>query len=203
MTRHEQNQVAPVTKIQPKIQADQVILNTRSGHEEVLKGTAKAASCWRHSPCMFKLNRAADLRLTKADRLLGSNANQVDKVRAALSKTGKQIYIWPADHEDLEAITVNRVGTSAWINLWDLLAPEKITMETGYRERHAVQFAPSDGLVTPAIMIDLEKPLERKPERRKSRAKSAAKSTKSAASAKAPEATPAKPAEPAADDKQA
>lgn len=196
--KETQSQVAPVNVVKQKvtIQDDAVIMN--GIQQEVIKGNADTANAKAHSPAHFELNAAAEGRLIRLVRDLGNVVNQVDHVRACVAKGTKKVYIWPADDEDPLAIPVNRFSDKAWINLADLLIPLKLTVEVGYWERYAVQFAPKDGHVTPALLIDMDLPLERKTDTR-SRSKAKATASKSKATAKAPEAQPQAPAPEAAE----
>lgn len=147
----------------PRIKADMVVMNTRND-VEVVKGNTGASNGLMHSPAHLELKRIADLRLAKLSKILGKPATEVDRVRACCIKGDKKLHIWPAKENDLDAILVNRVGSSAWINLVELLAPLGLTITTGYWERYAVEFAKEEDPVYPSLVIDLNKPLERKPE---------------------------------------
>lgn len=142
--------------------------------QEVQKGTAYSSSGWLHSPAQLELLAQADWRLARVANLKRTDdaqINQVDRVEAKLVPGTKLLILRPALDQDLTAAPVNRYAgqSGAWINLFDLLKPAKLTVTTGYRQLYTVSYVPKTSPLWPALVIDLGKPLERRqqPKRKK------------------------------------
>jgi hypothetical protein len=177
---------------------DDFIMN--DPEEEVVKGSERGSGGWLHSPAHLELFTAADRRLTKVAARRGKVVKEVSKVRASLRKGSKELFIWPADDaDDLSAIPVNRWESPAWINLISLLGSRQLSVRSGYRELHAIEYAPDDCPLGPCLMIDLGKIIERRAEPKKRKTAAAAATTSTSDSpAKVAKATDAAPATPAA-----
>lgn len=129
---------------------------------ELIKGRKAPSSAWLHAPAFLELLRTADDRLTRVSEMRGATVRCVTKVRAAKVRGKRVVYIVPTHDEDPDGIPVRRYGAGAWINLVTLLAPAKQTVPKGYRDRYAVDFAPENSPVGPALMINLARPTDRK-----------------------------------------
>lgn len=130
---------------------------------------------------MIKMNVTADRRLAKVHPDPDSKVNKVTKVRAAVKKGTKTVFIYVADDEDVEALDVTRYGKYAAINLIELLAPLKLTVDSGYEESFALEYSQEGDPVYPALKFDMEKRLERKvSSKAKSKAKKAAQAKEKA-----------------------
>ncbi len=136
---------------------------------EVVKGTARRSSAWLHSPAHLELLAIADKRLTRIAAQRGIIVNEVERVHATLIRGTRLVVIQPAGVNDLSALPVNRYeGTSsAWINLFTLLAPENLTVETGYKERFEVAYVPKGSPLWPGLVFDLGRPTGRRKTTRK------------------------------------
>lgn len=147
-----------------------------SQNREVIKGTAQGPVCWLHSPAHLELLAVADRRLTRVGLLGGLKDKKVQRVTAQLIEGTRLLAIQASHSNDLTALPVNRYrgGTSAWINLIDLLAEDGLTVETGYRERYAVALIPEGSPLWPGLVIDLDEQLDRRlePVKKKSAKKS-------------------------------
>jgi hypothetical protein len=188
------------TRSMAHLTVDDFIMN--DPEEEVVKGSERGSGGWLHGPAYLELFSAADRRLTKVADQRGKVLKEVTKVRASLRKGSKQLFLWPTDDpDDLNAIPVNRWGSSAWINLISLLGSQHLTVRSGYRELHAVEYAPADCPLGPCLTIDLGKIIERRAEpksKRKTAATAATTSTDAPVKqAKATDAAPTTPAVPA------
>lgn len=133
---------------------------------ESVKGTAKPPSVWVHSPARFEFNAASDKRMTRISGWVGMPVTQVSKVKPRHIEGTKLVVINPASENDHTAVEVTRSSSSssAWVNLWDLLGPVKLTVETGYRVRYNVAYVPKGSPLWPGLVIDLSQPKERKQE---------------------------------------
>lgn len=129
---------------------------------ELPKGTARRSSAWVHAPNQIELLTMAQKRLTRLAELKG--INKVERVHARLVKGTRLVVLQPAAAVDLTAVPVNRWATSssAWINLYTLLAPEGIMVETGHKERFEVAFVPVGSPLWPGLVIDLTQPRDRR-----------------------------------------
>jgi len=143
---------------------------------EVVKGNAQPSTGWLHSPAMMEFLATAYKRLVRAQNLAGNPANTVAKVHAKLIRGTKYLVIKPAPEEDQTAIPVKRHGSSTFFNLIDLLGPERLAVESGYRQRYVVAWAPQESPHWPALAIDLGDPKEREREPDEEQAKAGTRS---------------------------
>jgi hypothetical protein len=147
---------------------------------EVVKGNQYDSEAWLHSPAQLELLSVAYGRLLQVAGKRDAKTNEVTGVRVALLKGTKRVIIWPAAKDDPEAIQVVRYESSVRINLITILAPAKLRVRTGFRERYAVQFA-VDCPFGEALEIDLSLRLER---RRESTKQESGETTQSSTSTK-------------------
>lgn len=148
----------------PRAKADNVIFNSYDA--EVVKGRKAPSSAWLHAPALLELLKTADDRLTRVSESRGATVRRVTMVRAAKVKGKRVVYIIPTSDEDPDGIPVSRYRSGAWINLITLLGPEKQAVPMGYRDRHAVEFAPEGSPVGPALVINLARPLDRRTDKK-------------------------------------
>lgn len=134
---------------------------------ETVKGTAKPPGGWMHAPAYLQLFALADRRLTTLARASGMSATRVAKVQASLIGDSRLLLLRPAGSQDLTAFPVIRYArrSGAWVNLYDLLGPKGITVESGYRVRFDIAYVPKESLLRPGLVIDLDQPKERRLER--------------------------------------
>lgn len=187
-------------RVRPVINESALIVNTKGKHE-VLKGKQRPAFAWVEGPARVKLNVTAAARLSKIHPDPDVRINRVTKVRAAVAKGTKTVYIWLTDDDDIEGLDVTYQERAVIFNLIDLLAPLKLTVETGYEESFALEFSTPGEAVYPALKFDMGVRLERKVSAAaRARAKRAAEKKKQAqlaAAKKQPQGNQA-PAEPEA-----
>lgn len=134
---------------------------------EITKGNQNESGGWMHAPAYLELFKAAVDRLAQVSRERGTTVRRVKHVRAALEEGSKKIWIFPTEQRDPDAIPVNYYRRKATINLITLLGQAKLTVETGYRERYALEFAPANCPVGPALEINMGRMLEHRPETRR------------------------------------
>lgn len=131
---------------------------------ETRKGRAKPSGGWMHAPANLHIFAMADQRLTKIARALGMQVSKVLKVQAKVLKDSRLLILRPAGPNDLTAFEVQRYsgGSGAWINLFDLLAPLGIVVDSGYRILYDAAFIPKESPLSPGLVIDLDQPKERR-----------------------------------------
>lgn len=137
----------------------QAILNTKGTHDTP-KGNAKPAFITLVGPALGLLNKLGDRRLAKSVEPLGRQVNRVQKVRALIKKGTRTIFVWETFEEDTDGIDVKRSGSYASINLWDLLGPVGLTVESGHYETYALELSEPTDLVYPALKFDMSKKVE-------------------------------------------
>ncbi len=130
---------------------------------EVIKGNAKPSGGWISSPAMLEIFAAADKRLTRVAGWAGIQVKRVEKVHARLIPGTKLVVLKAAPGDDFKAIPVVRNGNNVTINLITLLSSPKnrLTIETGYRERFDINYIPEGSLHWPGLVLDLGDPQER------------------------------------------
>jgi hypothetical protein len=149
-----------------KVRPDQLIGPRHD--EELVKGNTHDPSAWIYSLANVQLLTQAEQRLTRIANLNrpadAAQVGQVNRVDARLVPGTKLLILRPASDNDLTAAPIKRYrkNTGAWINLFDLLAPDKLTVDKGYQERYAVNYVPETSPLWPALVMNLDKPLERK-----------------------------------------
>ncbi|HYF77305.1 MAG TPA: hypothetical protein VD973_09245 [Symbiobacteriaceae bacterium] len=139
--------------------------------EEAPKGTAYNSSGWLHSPAHLELLAVANSRLTRIANV-GRDADeevlakQVDRVWARLIPGTMIVVIKASPARDLTAIPVTRYEgeSSAWINLFPLLGPRRLTGDRGFRELFDILYVPKTSRLWPALFLDLSKPQDRRRE---------------------------------------
>jgi hypothetical protein len=127
--------------------------------KEIRKGTANPAGCWMHAPAHVELNAMGDNRMTLSAAMGpdGVQVRRVERVHLDLIPGTKVVAIRYASPNDETATPVKRYqgGSSAWINLIELLGDQGLTVETGYKEYYRVGFIPEGSPFFPGIAINL------------------------------------------------
>lgn len=145
--------------------------------EELRKGTAYPSSAWLHSPAQLELLAQADERLSRVANMkqtAEANVNLVERVDAKLIPGTKLLVLRPASNRDLTAYPVHRYAgqAGAWINLYNLLKPASLAVDSGYRELYTVCYVPSTSPLWPGLVIDLGKSQDRRREPRRTKGQS-------------------------------
>lgn len=176
---------------QARKEVEELVYNSRK--RETIKGQFRPAGGWMHGPAQWEFFKLGWERLLRVAHLRGETLN-VTHVRAARVKGTKKIYIWPVLPGDPEAIPVTGPKGSRFVNLIDLLGPEYLMIETGYKERFALEIVESTAL-GPVVMLDMANSLERRANKRRGKGDKKKSEADSPEAAKpAPAAAPAKPA---------
>jgi hypothetical protein len=148
--------------IQPAPFFDPADLVMNDPEREVIKATQARSMVWLYSPAMLKVLTVAYARLLKVVEIRGMKTEQLFKVRGALLKSKREVYLWPVDEDDPLGIPLNSYGSAVWINLISLLGNTKLVSPTGYRDRYQATIAPqAESPVGPALLIRLGQRLER------------------------------------------
>lgn len=128
----------------------------------VVTGTAKGMKGWYHYPAHLELLAMSDDLLTQAARLCGIECDFVEWVRVARVKGKRIVYAVPLAKWVEDAIQVTRVGSSAFINLIQLMGPANLKAPKGYRTLHEVELAKDKAGSPAALKIDLKRVLDKK-----------------------------------------
>jgi hypothetical protein len=129
---------------------------------ELRKGNQRESQGWMHGPGQLELLSTAYRRLVKLAGIKAKTpVNHLDKVKVKLVKGSKVVLIAPELNDVPDALPLNKYGSSAWVNLFELLAPARLTVETGWRERYPVRIAPEGTPMGPCLLLDLTRHLER------------------------------------------
>lgn len=147
---------------------------------EAPKGNTLPSTGWLHSPARLELLATADDRLARVAELIDPHFGRVERVHVRLLKGSKRIILTPARANDLSALPVKRYETNAgaWVNLFTLLGPKKMTEETGYKARYDVALIPEGSPLGKGLVIDLGKRKERRKESKKDQSDPAAEQGK-------------------------
>lgn len=174
--------VNPATLIKPKLET------------EAVKGNAKPAGGWLHSPAHWQFYAAVEKRLIQCAKLDRKQMTRIERVHISLIPGTQLMTIKAADSQDMTAIAVTRPsGSGFWVNAFNLLGDAELTVEPGFRQRYTAHNIPQGSPLWPGLFIDISQPLERRtePESTKKNAASA-NNTKNAAAGAKPAAEPAK-----------
>lgn len=126
------------------------------------KRNQKAAGGWLRSPgklLPFVEGRQAMVEVANPAHLVDG---EVKRVGVGGYEGDPRIYLWSTHELDVDGIEVKKNGSKVWINLADFLASLGLRPELGIEERFDFLPADADSPVQPALMINLDKPLERK-----------------------------------------
>jgi hypothetical protein len=129
----------------------------------IVKPNQYGSGGWLIAPALLEIFRATEPALLEVAEKRQQSVTQVDWVRCARLENEKRIYIYPSDAKDPDAIEVKRYGGKTSINLISFMAPEGLCVEQGYKERYFLGAAGPDSPAGPALVFDMEKPVERKP----------------------------------------
>jgi hypothetical protein len=170
--------------VPPQFDPDDLVLNSHD--REIVKGNQTRSHVSLYSPAMLQLLSLAYQRLLKVGEMRGMKTDLLLKVRAALRKSTRQVYIWPVDEDDPEGIPINNYdkGSAVWINLISLIGDTKLQVPTGYRDRYQATIARKDeSPVGPALMFSLSRRISRtlkpgKPDETTAAAKTSKSSTR-------------------------
>lgn len=148
-------------KIVYDVQAKKFVTYTRT------KGTArkrnqKPAGGWLRSPGHwepFAEGHSALCSIAKPDHLVDG---EVRRVGVGGFEGERRIYMWTTHESDPDGIEVKSYGRRIRINIAEFLAGLKLRPEVGVMDRYDLIPADAHSPVQPALMIDLDKSLERK-----------------------------------------
>lgn len=131
-----------------------------SHKHEVIKGNMSRAAVWVESPAYVQVLALGTKRFKQVDRQRGGAGGKIAWVRAAYNRVTTEVAIWPT-HDELEEdkIEVIQNGPHLYINLISLLGPEGLTVEKGYKTKHAL--TPGNGPKGKAVTFKLSDVLER------------------------------------------
>lgn len=119
-----------------------------------------------HSPATLEFTAATAIALKQVARARGSVDGKVTHVLVGLDDEEPLLYIFPPGPEDPaeDALEIKRYERSAWVGLREVLAPRKYLVEPGYFKRYDLKIVGEESPVGPALVMDLEHPVEQKPE---------------------------------------
>jgi len=166
----------------PKVPETQSIVPTPSDAGHVIhnslnytyqKSTQNDPGGWLYSPARLQIFTMSDQDLTTVSELRGRTVKRVHKVRASMVAGGKTVWIYPAEDEDVDGITVSRSSSAVWINLVSLLGPAKLTVRPGSRELYPMTID-RQSPVGPALALDLTRMLERRNKKEKAESQTTA-----------------------------
>lgn len=140
--------------------ASKVVWNTKKRY--VVKPSQYRAGCWIQSPGMLVLFKATDAALSDIAEQRGLKATLVEKIRAARVGIEKKVYLVPTEADDVDGLELNRNNGKITCNLVSFLAPEKLCIESGYKERYEITEAGPDSPVGPALVFDMSKVEQRR-----------------------------------------
>lgn len=127
---------------------------------------------WLFSPANLACFKSTEDDLNRLGSEVLDGIGEVNKVRACLIDGTKRVCIVPTLDSDLDGIPVNKYSEQVWINLASLLLPAKIRVKAGYRERYNIVRV-DNSPVGPALLLDLERRVERRRVNSSSKGKSA------------------------------
>jgi len=143
--------VRPEDRIKPDSLAEKYSANTNP------------SSGWMHARARLEIMAVADQRLTRIANYMEIPGDLVERVHAELIKGTKLVVVKPALPNDFSALAVTRPGgSSAWVNLIDLLSPVNLTVKTGYKKLYTMNYVPEGSPYYPALVINLAKVLDTK-----------------------------------------
>jgi hypothetical protein len=150
--------------VPPQFDPDDLVLNSHD--REIVKTNQTRSHVTLYSPAMLQVLSLAYGRLLKVGEMRGMNTELILKLRAALRKSTKQVYILPTDEDDIDGIPINGYGygdgSAVWINLISLLGDTKLQVPTGYRDRFQAAIVDKpESPVGPALMFNLSRRISR------------------------------------------
>lgn len=199
MAKNESDQPAVPAEPLPLAAPPGVDIQFNTRNRFVAKGKAyKTAGGWIHAPALLEIFKKTQVVLAQIAAMRGLLLGQVKVVRLARIRGEKRIYIIPVSEGDPDAIEIKHYSGKKSINMIEFLADDDLAVPTGYKERYLLQVVTADdgSPVGPALLLDLDKPLERQFVGRKKKKKDKAqparpegadKSTAKAGEASAPE----------------
>lgn len=135
-----------------------------NGHDNLRRRAAeRAPGCWVWSPGRIYFYKVVAKALVALARQRGWEVQRVDHIRVANLEGESRLWIFPTSEEDPERITLHWSRTAISANLSDQLVEWDLALPRKMRRRFYVQVNPPvESPVGPALLIDLNAPVETK-----------------------------------------
>jgi hypothetical protein len=154
-----------------------LITNTR--RRNVQKGNMKDPGGWLHAPAMLEIFRTAEWKLEELTELREGARRAVERLRASRFEGDKRVYLYPTDAQDVDGIELKRYRGKVTVNLIEFLIEGNLTVPTGYKELYDLVQVGKESPVGHALVMDLEKPRDRAPDKRKTKSAATGKKSQS------------------------
>jgi|GEM_PF-4946376 len=131
--------------------------------EEVAKRNEKGVAGWLHSPGTFIPFKAGYKRLKEVTKPADLVDGKVIRVGVGGRKGSNKVYLWGTDKHNPDGIEVKEYEGKISINIADFLALIDKRPEVGWKFRYDLLPADKDCKVQPALMILLDKAIDKRP----------------------------------------
>lgn len=148
-------------KKSPGAPAKRFVTYTRTS-EGPRKRNQKPAGGWLWSPGTFEPFVDGYKLLVSMSQPEHLVDGQLQRVAVGGYEGDKRVYLWSTHVNDPDGIEVKRYRGKPRINIAAFLAQIKVSMPVGVGERFDLVEADADSPAKPALMLNLDKPLERK-----------------------------------------